>query len=337
VVGESVKASLGNLIAQSVDADYVIAAAQDTSGISPAVADELEASGRFSAVTGIRYTEARLGADVRDVTALNLGVVDQLFDIDVRSGALPSTGTSDVIVVHEDLAADLGVGVGDIVPIEFGTGYTADLEVAAIYADKTIFEDPLVPDQIFDEAEVATADDWIAALLADGVTTTEAAPFIDQLQRRFPQVSIDTASEFQQQFESTIDAALLVVNALLTLAVVIALIGIANTLALSVHERTRELGLLRAVGMTRRQTRRMVRWEAVLVALFGAILGVAAGTVFGWGVVSALPADTFGGTLRIPVRQILQMVVLAAAATLVAAWLPARRAGKLNVLDAISH
>jgi putative ABC transport system permease protein len=128
-----------------------------------------------------------------------------------------------------------------------------------------------------------------------------------------------------------------VVNALLTLAVVIALIGIANTLALSVHERTRELGLLRAVGMTRRQTRRMVRWEAVLVALFGAILGVAAGLVFGWGVVSALPADTFGGTLRIPVRQILQMVVLASAATLVAAWLPARRAGKLNVLDAISH
>ena len=123
----------------------------------------------------------------------------------------------------------------------------------------------------------------------------------------------------------------------MALAIVIALIGIANTLALSVHERTRELGLLRAVGMTRRQTRRMVRWEAVLVALFGAVLGVSVGTLFGWGVVRALPADTFGGTLTIPIPQILQVVVLAAAATLVAAWLPARRAGRLDVLDAIAQ
>ena len=150
-------------------------------------------------------------------------------------------------------------------------------------------------------------------------------------------MSIDTASEFQEQFESTIDSALLIINALLALAVLIALIGIANTLALSVYERTRELGLLRAVGMTRRQTRRMVRWEAVLVALFGAVLGVAAGTVFGWGVVNALPDDTFGGTLRIPIGQVGQVVVLAAIATLVAAWLPARRAGKLDVLDAIGQ
>ncbi len=184
---------------------------------------------------------------------------------------------------------------------------------------------------------VLLADDWIAASLPEGVTTADVAPFVAQLEQQFPQVSIDTSAEFREQFEGTIDSALLVVNALLALAIVIALIGIANTLALSVHERTRELGLLRAVGMTRRQTRRMVRWEAVLVALFGSVLGVAAGTVFGWGVVSALPADSFGGSLTIPVPQIVQVVLLAAVATLVAAWLPARRAGKLNVLDAISQ
>jgi putative ABC transport system permease protein len=336
VVGASVKASLSGLIEQSVTADYVIGG-NDESGISATVADDLEASGQFSAVTGMRYDDARLGSDVREVTALDLGVVDDLFDIDVQSGALPATDATDVIVVHEDLAGDLGVTVGDTVPIEFATGFTAELEVAAIYADKTIFEDPLVPDQLFDAAGATTADSWIAARLPEGITTAAVAPFIDEIQSRYPQVSIDTASEFQEQFESTIDSALLVINALLALAVLIALIGIANTLALSVHERTRELGLLRAVGMTRRQTRRMVRWEAVLVALFGAVLGVVAGTVFGWGVVSALPDDTFGGTLRIPVGQILQVVVLAAIATLVAAWLPARRAGKLNVLDAIGQ
>jgi putative ABC transport system permease protein len=337
VVGESVKASLGNLIEQSVTADYVIAGNEDDFGISPAVADDLEASGQFSAVTGMRYDDARLGAEVREVTALDLGAVEELFDIDVQAGSLPSSEATDVIVLHDELAADLGVGIGDTVPIEFVSGHTTDLEVTAIYADKTIFEDPLVPDQVFDEAGASITDEWIAASLPEGVTTVDVAPFVAQLQEVYPQVSIDTASEFQQQFESTIDSALLVVNALLALAIVIALIGIANTLALSVHERTRELGLLRAVGMTRRQTRRMVRWEAVLVALFGAVLGVAAGTLFGWGVVKALPDDTFGGSLTIPFPQILQVVVLAAVATLVAAWLPARRAGKLNVLDAISH
>jgi len=337
VVGESVKSSLGTLIEQSVTADYVIAGNEDDSGISPAVADNLEASGQFAAVTGMRYDEARLGTDVLEVTALDLGAVDQLFDIDLQEGVLPASDATDVILLHDELADDLTVGVGDTVPIEFSTGVTSELTVAGIYADKTIFEDPLVPDQVFDDAGASATDEWIAAALPDGVSTADVAPLIAQLQETFPQVSIDTASEFQQSFEDTIDSALLVVNALLALAIVIALIGIANTLALSVHERTRELGLLRAVGMTRRQTRRMVRWEAVLVALFGAVLGVAAGLLFGWGAVSALPADSFGGSLTIPVTQIVQVVMLAAAATLVAAWLPARRAGKLNVLDAISH
>ena len=148
---------------------------------------------------------------------------------------------------------------------------------------------------------------------------------------------MQTSSEFQQSFEATIDSLLLVVNALLALAVIIALIGIANTLALSVHERTREIGLLRAVGMTRRQTRRMVRWEAALVAVFGAVLGVTIGVVFGWGVVAALPEDGFGGSLAVPVGDIATVVVIATVATLLAAWFPARRAGALDVLDAISH
>ncbi|GJM37865.1 MAG: ABC transporter substrate-binding protein [Acidimicrobiales bacterium] len=337
VVGESVKTSLGNLIAQSVTADYVIAGNEDNSGISPALADELAATGQFSAVTGMRYDEARLGSDVREVTALDLGTIDELFDIDLQAGTIPDSEATDVILLHDELAADLGVGVGDTVPIEFAGGMTADLEVSAIYADKTIFEDPLVPDQVFDDGLAATTDEWIAASLPDGISTADVAPLLAQLQATYPQVDISTTSEFQQSFEDTIDSALLVVNALLALAIVIALIGIANTLALSVHERTREIGLLRAVGMTRRQTRRMIRWEAVLVALFGAVLGVAAGTVFGWGIVQALPQDSFGGSLTIPVAPIIQVVVLAALATLVAAWLPARRAGKLDVLDAISH
>ena len=117
------------------------------------------------------------------------------------------------------------------------------------------------------------------------------------------------------------------VNVMVALAVVIALIGIANTLALSVFERTRELGLMRAVGMSRRQVRRMVRYEAALVALFGAALGVSLGLLFGWGVVAALPS-AFGSQLAVPVPQIAVVVLVATLAAVGAALLPARRAGR---------
>ena len=133
-----------------------------------------------------------------------------------------------------------------------------------------------------------------------------------------------------------VDKILAMVNAMVALALVIALIGIGNTLALSVFERTRELGLVRAVGMTRRQVRRMVRFEAALVALFGATLGVGLGLLFAYGAVGALPA-TFASTFSVPVPAILVVVLGAAGAGVVAALLPARRAGRLDVLDAISH
>jgi putative ABC transport system permease protein len=132
-----------------------------------------------------------------------------------------------------------------------------------------------------------------------------------------------------------VDKAMTMVNVMVALAVIIALIGIAITLALSVFERIRELGLIRAVGMTRRQLRRMVRFEAALVATFGAALGVGLDLPFGLGVVAALPAS-FASGLTVPVVPIVVVVLVAALAGVAAAWLPARRAGRLDILNAIA-
>ena len=122
----------------------------------------------------------------------------------------------------------------------------------------------------------------------------------------------------------------------LGLAIVIALLGITNTMALSVLERTREIGLMRSIGMTRRQTRSLIRLEAGVVSLFGALLGVVLGVVFGWIAVVAIP-DSFIGTLAIPWPTLAIYVVIAALAGLIAASLPARRAARLNILDAIAQ
>ena len=336
VVGESVKSGIGQVLDDTISADYFIGDTNE-SGFSPAVADDLLASGQFAAVTAERVDEARIGGRVSELSAVDLEAWGQLFDLDIHAGSIPDRGAVNVIVIQQDLADEFGVNVGDTIPIEFVGGFTTSLEVRAVLANGAMFPRPLVPDQVFDDAGASTTDIFVAAALPDGVTPEEVAPLIEQLQATYPQISIDTPSDVQDTVNSEIDGALVVVNALLALAVVIALIGIANTLALSVHERTRELGLLRAVGMTRRQTRRMMRWEAVLVALFGAALGVATGIVFGWGAVSALPDDTFGSTITVPFIQLVVLVAFATVATLVAASIPARRAGRLNVLDAVSQ
>ena len=125
------------------------------------------------------------------------------------------------------------------------------------------------------------------------------------------------------------------ITALLGLALIIALFGIVNTLALSIFERTREIGLLRAVGMARRQVRAMVRWEAMLIAVFGAILGIAVGGLFGWAMVSALGPQGID-RLAIPAGQLIGYVIFAGVAGVIAALGPARRAAKLNVLEAIT-
>ncbi len=128
---------------------------------------------------------------------------------------------------------------------------------------------------------------------------------------------------------------LVMINVLLALAVIIALLGIANTAALSVFERTREVGLLRAVGMSRRQTRQMFRWESAQVSILGAVLGIAIGLVFGWGVVEALP-DFLSASLSIPFARIAMLLAVCGICGIVAAALPARRAARLNVIDALA-
>ena len=151
----------------------------------------------------------------------------------------------------------------------------------------------------------------------------------------YPDATLQDQAQYQASYTQSVNSMLDLVYALLALAVLIALIGIANTLALSIHERTRELGLLRAVGMTRGQLRSMVRAEALVIWAFGALEGLVLGTLFGWAIVAAMRSS--GVTqLVFPVPQLLILAVVAALAGLVAAIAPSRRAAKLNILQAVT-
>ena len=178
-------------------------------------------------------------------------------------------------------------------------------------------------------------DQQLFVKAADGVTAAQSSMALETALAAWPNADLQDQAAFKDSITSQIDMILSLIYGLLTLAVVIALIGIANTLALSVHERRRELGLLRAVGMTRPQVRSSIRWESVMIALFGTALGFFLALAGSWGIVKAISKNEVM-SLSVPPLQMMVIVTLAAIAGVVAAVGPARRAAKLDILDAIA-
>lgn len=334
VVGESVKSQLGSNLESAVTADYLLTDQVADAGFPTTIVDEVAGDPAFGAVTGFRISDMQVGDTVVEVNASRYSDLEQLINLDISDGAL-GTDSGDALI-SRDLAETDGLAVGDAVDVTMTNGSTTNLTVTGIFDEDAVIEqDWLVDVALFDELGVSANESWIAFNTADGLGSTAAAAAVDAIEQRYPQGELETASEFRERMEGLIDQILSVLNVLVALAVVIALIGIANTLALSVSERTREIGLIRAVGMSRRGVRRMIRYESAVIAAFGAILGVAMGIGLGWLMVEALPAS-FADSLAVPSGQIIVLVAVAAVAGLLAALLPARRAGRMNVLAAIA-
>ncbi len=193
-----------------------------------------------------------------------------------------------------------------------------------------------MPRQTWEAHQVQTVDNLVAIAVADGVGIETARAAVEDATAPFAPPDIFTTDEYVADATSRVDTMLGLVYAMLALAIVIALMGIANTLSLSIHERVRELGVLRAVGGDRRQVRSMVRWESVVIAVFGTIGGVGLGLLLGWGLVEAASRGEFPITFALPISQLIPVVVLGALAGVLAAWRPARRAARVGIIDAIA-
>ncbi|MBV1893238.1 MAG: FtsX-like permease family protein, partial [Ilumatobacteraceae bacterium] len=335
-VGASIKSTIGTTFEESAVADYYIT--DDLAEVEfPAnLTTEIRESDLVAAATGFTQLEADIDGSVVDIVGLDFDDVESLLDLDVQAGSF-ATNVANPVVVSVDEAEAINASIGDVLVTEFADGATLEVTIVGLFDDQAI----MMQDYLFDQSVLAAAGqsqtfEWVALSITDGAPPSAIEALIAGLASDLPAANIETGDEFKNRITGTVDEMLTMVNVMVALAVVIALIGIANTLALSVFERTRELGLIRAVGMTRRQLRRMVRFEAALVATFGAVLGVSLGLFFGWGVTTALPS-TFASSTSVPVGSIVVLMIVAALAGVVAAWLPARRAGKLNVLDAIAH
>ena len=186
-------------------------------------------------------------------------------------------------------------------------------------------------------AHVATDDvAFVGLTFPEGADVEASRAAVEQVTTAFPQLSVQDNTEFQDQIESQLAQIQAVINGLLVLCLIVAFFGIVNTMALSVLERTREIGLLRAVGTTRAQLRSTIRSEALIVSVFGALLGVVMGLLLGWATVVAIP-DSFISSIGIPWPQLIAYLIVGAMIGVIAAYFPARRASNLDVLDAIAH
>jgi putative ABC transport system permease protein len=334
VFASSLRDTFERILDRAVTADYIVTD-ESFQGLSPQIVERMRELDVLSAVSPFRAIFATVDGDDKSIAAVDPVAFPELVDLDVSAGGFEGLDL-DGLMVHKDPADDLDLTVGDALDVTFQNGVERTLNVTGIFDDGSLGANWYISIATMESVtDVPPRDFFVLARLADGVDAATARPVIQQALDAFPQAELQSNAEFREQQSGQINSLLVVITALLALSILIAVIGIAITLALSVFERTREIGLLRAVGMTRRQLRRSVRWEAVIVSVFGAIVGVVVGLALGTALSIAVPDSVIDG-VTIPYAIIVGVLVLAIVAGVIAAWWPARKASRMNVLEAIA-
>ncbi|MFD7620171.1 ABC transporter permease [Streptomyces sp. NPDC059802] len=344
VVGSSMVASATEELDKSVGADFIVQPAGG--GGAPIVAQAAKALTTVPDIehfTNYKMVGARLTAPDGTTEDGRLVAADPSYKDDVRretvSGELAAAYGKDAMSVGETYATEHRVKVGDRMTVAFKGGETAKLKVAAITSDDVNIDKGAMYVNITTAARYVPADTLpqnmiMFAKAADG-KEKEAYAALKSALAKYPQYEVKNQADFKEQLKDQIGQLLNIVYGLLALAIIVAVLGVVNTLALSVVERTREIGLMRAIGLSRRQLRRMIRLESVVIAVFGALLGLGLG--MGWGTAAQKLLALEGlGVLEIPWPTILTVFVASAFVGLFAALVPAFRAGRMNILNAIA-
>ena len=337
IFAASAKTSFSEVVDRTFLGDVIVTAPGQMAGggLSPALKEDLAARPEVATVGAIRGSAVQIDGSVVPILGVDDAMFD-VFDIGVIEGTRERLSATS-IAVWDEKAADAGLGLGDTVEVTFPQVGPKTLTIAMVYDEQAPAGDWFLPLAAFEAnlPPAAQVDAQIFVKAADGTTPEELMAVVEAEAEGYPGANVLDQTGYKEEQLAMVDQMLGLVYALLGLAVFIALLGIANTLALSIIERTREIGLLRSVGMTRRQLRSTIRWEAVMIAVQGTVLGLAIGVFFGWALVTAM-ADEGLTTFALPVADLAVVVVIAAVAGVIAAVLPAKRAAKMDVLRAIT-
>ncbi|MEU1146682.1 ABC transporter permease [Streptomyces sp. NPDC005863] len=344
VVGSSMVASATDELDKSVGADFIVQPTQPGISITEKAAAALGKADHIGHITRYKQIDADLTTPAgKTVDDIGLSAADPSYATDLRrettAGKLSAAYGPDAMSVGDAFAKKHGLKVGDELKIAFDHGRTAKLRLAAVTSDDTSVDKGAMYLNITTMEKYVPADripqnDMMFASADKGRQDAAYASLKKSLEK-YPQYKVMDQTDFKQTLKDQVGQLLNIVYGLLGLAIIVAILGVVNTLALSVVERTREIGLMRAIGLSRRQLRRMIRMESVVIALFGALLGLGLG--MGWGATAQKLLALEGlKVLEIPWPTIIAVFVGSAFVGLFAALVPAFRAGRMNVLNAIA-
>jgi putative ABC transport system permease protein len=301
----------------------------------PAVLDRARRIPGVRDVAGEYYDRATINGQGWGVTVISdLPALANMFPLRAKEGTLAALGP-DQMVLDEARAKSLNVHAGSTLIVHLSRGTARTMTVAGVYAKNDVYNGLLLSSSVLGDLRVPQPS-WAYVRVAPGADVSAVRTQVDRLLADSPEVTVTDRSGYIKQQTKQFDTVLTMIQILLALAILIAVLGIVNTLALSVLERTRELGLLRAIGLRRAQMMRMVTVESVVISVFGALLGLAVGTGLGAAVVRALRSEGIT-SLALPWSRMAVYLVLAGLVGVAAAVLPAIRAGRINVLEAIAH
>ena len=336
ILASSTTASVNATIDHSFSGDIVVNSGGGMmGGVDPALAGQLNKLPQVSAATGIGVGLAEILGKPEQLAAVDPAKAGKIFDVSPVQGSIASLGRTG-IAVYKGVATANHLKLGSTVPVLFKDTGLQKMRVALIYGDAAAAPSAryFIGTPAFNANFAVRYDSLVFVQKAPGVSTSAALTAVRAVAAKYSGTTVMDQAAFKAERVKPVQQMLGLVYTLLALAILIALLGIGNTLALSIFERTRELGVLRAVGMTRRQLRASIRWESVVIALQGTVLGLLIGVFFGWALVLSMK-DQGISQFSIPVLSLAIVVVLAGLAGLAAAILPSRRAAKLNILRAI--
>ena len=334
IFASSTKASISDVIDRQFLGDFAITspAMAGAGGLDPGLGDKLNTLPEVDVAGAIRVRAAVVAGSPVQLLASDPEAFE-IFDVDPMQGSPADLGP-DSIAVFEDKAKAKGLKIGDKVPIMFTATGQREFTVAMIYGENMPAGDWLVGTAAFDKHVAERFDFQVFVRKAPGVSAATAMAAVEREVDRYPGAKLLDQTGYKEEQSAFVDQMLGLIYALLGLAILIALLGIGNTLALSILERIRELGVLRAVGMTRAQLRSSVRWESVIIAVQGTAIGLLVGVFFGWALVRALNDEGIQ-TFDLSMVSLAVVAGLGAVAGVVASVLPARRAARIDVLKAV--
>ncbi|MDH6447749.1 MULTISPECIES: ABC transporter permease [unclassified Streptomyces] len=339
VFGASLKATMDQTVSRSFAGDVVVSTPSfgaGGSGLSPRLAGAVQRLPEVDTAVGLGRGVAEVDGNGRALTVTDPLALERTFDLGTVRGSLSALGADGIALTRTE-AAKQGLTTGDRTELAFTDGEKDTFTVRAVYDRSELAGDYVITRAAWAPHRTQDSDTLVAVSFKDGVSTDAGKAAVERVAARYGHPEVQTRDEYARSSAGGIDMMLTLVYALLALAVLIALLGIANTLTLAIHERTRELGLLRAVGQTRSQLRAMVRWESVLVAAFGTVGGLALGAFLGWVLVEASDGasdSTFA--FAVPPLQLAVVALVGVTAGALAGLRPARRAARLDVLRAIA-